>query len=225
MAQGDTNVSDTEAVEGQAPDATQPEMGTEQVPAQEAPPPVQDTVGQQDTQQADEVARALKDARAEAAKYRTRLREMEAKQQAAADAELSETERQAKQLAEMQQALAQQQEQTKTLALESAVAIRSNSLGIVDAEVAVAMLDRDALDYDDYGRPDPDSLDMALKALIKAKPYLKVASPPSSPANPARSAPVGETDDQRRARLYGGGGGMFDPATAQAMGGGVITHD
>lgn len=213
-------MDETPAAEGQEPDAAMPEMGTD--PAQEASPQVQDTGDQQD---ASAEAQALKDARAEAAKYRKRLRELEAQQQAAQEAELSETERQAKRLADMEQALNQQQAHTRQLALESAVAMRANALGIVDAEVAVALLDPDTLDFDESGRPDPQTLDAALKHLIKQKPYLKQPVAPSSPANPARTEPVGETDAQRRARLFGGGGGMFDPDAAKRMGGGVVTNE
>jgi hypothetical protein len=214
------NVTDAEVTEGQAPEDHQPEMGTDEL-AQEATPKAQDAGA--DDQQA--LAQALKEARAEAAKYRTRLRDAEAAQQAAQDAELTESERQAKRLAELEQTLAEREQQTRSLALESAVAVRSNALGIVDAEVAVALLDPSGLDFDDAGRPDPEGLDQALKRLIKAKPYLKQPVAPASPANPARSEPVGETDAQRRARLFGGGGGMFDPGTAARLGGGVISDN
>jgi hypothetical protein len=216
---GSVTVETHNATEGQEPEAATPAMGTDL--GQDPTAEVQATDAQDNAPAPD--AGALKEARAEAAKYRKRLRDLEAQQQAVRDQELTESERQAKRFAEMEQALADQQQATRSLALESAVAMRANTLGIVDAEVAVALLDRDALDYDDTGRPDPSSLDMALKQLIKAKPYLKTATAPSSPANPARSEPVGETDAQRRARLYGGGGGMFDPATAASMGGGVVT--
>jgi hypothetical protein len=212
-------VNDTEVTEGQEPDAAMPVTGDTE--AQEAIPQVQDTGDQQHTID----PQALKDARAEAAKYRTRLRELEAQQQAAMEAELSESERQAKRLADMERTLEQQQQATRQLALEGAVAMRANALGIVDAEVAVALLDPASLDFDDTGRPDPENLDMALKRLIKAKPYLKTAQAPSSPANPARSEPVGETDAQRRARLFGGGGGMFDPVVAASLGGGVVNSE
>ena len=103
--------------------------------------------------------------------------------------------------------------------------MRSNALGIVDAEVAVALLDTSALEFDDAGRPDPESLDSALKRLVKSKPYLKTQPPAASPANPARSEPMGETDAQRRARLFGGGGGIFDPDMARRLGGGVLHPD
>jgi hypothetical protein len=98
-------------------------------------------------------------------------------------------------------------------------------MGIVDAEAAVKLLNTASLDFDEAGRPDSESLDQALKRLIKAKPYLKTQPPASSPANPARTEPAGETDSQRRSRLFGGGGGIFDADTARAMGGGVLNPD
>lgn len=218
---GINTVSDTEVDEGQAPEDTTPEMGTADAGQEPAPtaPEAEDT----DSIDALAAHKALKDARAEAAKYRKRLRDLEAQQQQAAEAEMSEAERMAKRLAELEQQVQEQQTQTRSLALESAVAVRANALGIVDAEAAIALLDRDLLDFDEQGRPDPEGVDQALKRLIKAKPYLKQPVAPSSPANPARTEPVGETDAQRRARLFGGGGGLFDTDAASRMGGGVIT--
>ena len=214
---GGTILADvTEVAEVQDTEATEPQDGTTEVDgAQVATPEVQNTEGELN-------ASALREARADAAKYRKRLRALEADQQAKADADLSEGDRASKRIAELEAQAEKNHRQTRTLALESAVATRSNALGIIDAEVAVALLDVSALDFDDAGRPDPDTLDQALRRLIKAKPYLRQQVAPSSPANPARSEPVGETDTQRRSRLFGGGGGMFDPTTAARMGGGVI---
>lgn len=209
-------VNDEAVDQEQVSEVAEPVTGTDV--AQDATPMAQAAEGE-DRAFSD---KALKEARAEAAKYRKRLRELEAKQQQREEAELSESERQAKRLAELEQAVLERDEQTRRLALESAVAMRSNALGIVDAEVAVKLLDPGSLDFDDAGRPDPESLDQALRSLIKSKPYLKTQPPAASPANPARSEPLGETDAQRRSRLFGGGGGMFDPSTAARLGGGVI---
>jgi hypothetical protein len=214
-------VSDTEATEGVTPEVPEPEMGTQQDQG-EMPAPQAETAADDDTQA---LSDALKAARADAIKYRTRLREMEAEQQAKRDAEMTDSERQAKELADLRQELAQRDEQTRRLALESAVALRSNAMGIVDAEAAVKLIDTASLDFDDYGRPDSESLDQALKRLIKSKPYLKTQPPAASPANPARTEPAGETDAQRRARLFGGGGGIFDVDTARSLGGGVLNSD
>jgi hypothetical protein len=210
-------MTDETVDEGQAPDVTEPMTGNDV--AQDATPQAQDAAGTEDRAFSD---KALKEARAEAAKYRKRLRELEAVQQRREEAELTESERQAKRLAELEQAVLERDEQTRRLALESAVAMRSNALGIVDAEVAVKLLDPGSLDFDEAGRPDSESLDQALRSLIKSKPYLKTQPPAASPANPARAEPLGETDEQRRSRLFGGGGGMFDPSTASRLGGGVI---
>jgi hypothetical protein len=214
-------VSDTEATEGVTPEVPEPEMGTQQDQG-ETPAPQAATAADDDTQA---LSDALKAARAEAIKYRTRLREVEAEQQAKHDADLSDTERAIKRAAELEAQLEQQNQQTRRLALESAVALRSNAMGIVDAEAAVKLIDTAALDFDDYGRPDSESLDQALKRLIKSKPYLKTQPPAASPANPARTEPAGETDAQRRARLFGGGGGIFDVDTARSLGGGVLNSD
>lgn len=208
--------------EGVTPDVPEPEMGTQQDEGETPDQPTTETVEEPDKQA---LAKALKEARDDAIKWRARLRELEAAQKQRDDAELSEAERQAKRLQELEAELAERDSTTRRLALESAVALRSNALGIVDAEVAVAMLDRDALEYDADGRPDPASLDDALRRLIKQKPYLKVQQAAGSPANPARSEPMGETDAQRRARLFGGNAGIFEPDAARRLGGGVVNTD
>ena len=213
-----------ESIEGQAPEEAQTPPGGE-APGLEPTPDAQDAQDEKDNPQALNPDKALKEARSEAAKYRKRLRELEAVQQAREEAELSESEKQARRMQQLEQALEEREVTTRRLALESAVAVRSNSLGIVDAEVAVALLDEASLDYDDAGRPEPESLDNALRRLLKAKPYLKTQPPASSPANPARSEPMGETDAQRRSRLYGGNSGIFDTNSANRLGGGVIGSD
>lgn len=208
--------------EGVTPDATEPEMGTQQDEGVTPDQPTAENVEEPDKQA---LAGALKEARDDAIKWRARFREMEAAQKQREEAELTEAERQAKRLQELEAELAERDTTTRRLALESAVALRSNALGIVDAEVAVAMLDADALDYDADGRPVADSLDNALRRLIKQKPYLKVQQAAGSPANPARSEPLGETDDQKRARLFGGNAGIYEPDSARRLGGGVVTND
>jgi hypothetical protein len=214
----DTNSEDA----GVTPDVPEPEMGTEQNEGVTPEQPSTETVEDPDKQA---LASALKEARDDAIKWRARFRDMEAAQKQRDEAELTEAERQAKRLQELEAELAERDSTTRRLALESAVALRSNALGIVDAEVAVAMLDRDALQYDDSGRPDPESLDNALRRLIKQKPYLKVQQSAGSPANPARSEPLGETDAQKRARLFGGNAGIFEPEAARRLGGGVVNTD
>lgn len=207
----------TEALEAEAPE---PQEGTE-VLAQEAEPQALDVADQTDEKA---LARA-KELRSENASLRRRLKALEEADRRREEAEMTEQERLEKRAHELEAQLAERDQATRRLALESAVALRANALGIVDAEVAVALLDPAQLDFDESGRPDAESLDIALKRLIKAKPYLKTQPPAASPANPARTEPMGETDAQRRARLFGGGGGIFDPGTARSLGGGVLTPD
>jgi hypothetical protein len=213
-------VSDTEVAETQEVDAPEPQEGTEGL-AQEATPQAQDVAAEVDEKA---LARA-KELRSENASLRRRLKAIEEDQRKRDEADMTDQERTAKEAADLRTMLEKQQAETRSLALESAVAMRANTLGIVDAEAAVKLLDTGALDFDDIGRPDPESLDMALKRLIKAKPYLKTQPPAASPANPARTEPAGETDAQRRARLFGGGGGIFDVDTARSLGGGVLNPD
>ena len=213
----DTNTEPT----GETPEAPEPETGTNE-DSGEMPTSPAETAEGKDVQA---IESALKEARADAAKWRNRLRDLEASQRERDEAELSETEKQARRLQELEQTLSEREQITKQLALQSAIAIRANALGIVDAEAAVALIDTSRLDFDDLGMPDSDGLDRALRNLLKSKPYLKTQPSAGSPANPAKSEPLGETDDQRRARLYGGNSGMFDVNTAKRLGGGVLNNE
>lgn len=212
-------MSDIEAAETPEVDAPEPQEGTEQ--AQEAAPQAQDVAAEGD----DKALARAKELRSENASLRRRLKALEESERKRDEADMSEQEKLARRTQELEAQLEQRNTEARRLALESAVAVRSNALGIVDAEVAVALLDTGSLDYDETGRPDSESLDLALKRLIKAKPYLKTQPPAASPANPARTEPAGETDAQRRARLFGGGGGIFDADTARSLGGGVLNPD
>ena len=206
---------------GQDPIATDaPEMGTD-TSGREPDPQALDA-GDAAPQVSD---KALKDARSEAAKYRTQLRKLEAANAERETADLSESERITRRNDELEKQLAERDQITRRLALEGAIAVRSNALGIVDAEAAVALLNIGDLDFDDSGRPDPERLDTALRALLKAKPYLRTQPPATSPANPARTEPLGETDDQRRSRLFGSGGGIFDTEVGARLGGGAIDRN
>jgi hypothetical protein len=223
MTTGGNGTVDTQSEnEGVTPDVPEPATGTEQ---DQGETPIEPTAANAEDTDKQALSQMLKDARDDAIKWRSRFREMEAAQKDRDEAELTEAERREKRMQELEAELAERNEVTRRLALESAVAVRANALGIVDAEVAVAMLDRDAIDYDADGRPDSESLDNALRRLLKTKPYLKMQQSAGSPANPAKSEPIGETDAQRRARLFGGSSGIYDPDAARRMGGGVVNTD
>lgn len=212
-------MDDSQVTEAPEADVPSPQEGTDL--AQEADPQAQDVAEPVD----DKALARAKELRSENASLRRRLKALEDSERQREEADMSEQDKLVRRAQELEAQLAERDTQTRRLALESAVALRSNALGIVDAEVAVALIDSHSLEFDESGRPDPESLDQALKRLIKAKPYLKTQPPAASPANPARTEPMGETDAQRRARLFGGGGGIFDPGTAKSLGGGVLTTD
>ncbi|MBX6770875.1 MAG: phage scaffolding protein [Chloroflexi bacterium] len=168
-------------------DETQGQVPTEDAGGQAIPP---DPSAPQAEEKVDPVISRLK---AEAAEYRKRLRELEAKVKADEEAKLSETERLQKRLAELEreQALWQRERQERTLKYETMLA--ASRLGIVDPEAAYRLLDMSNLEFDEDGSP--KNLEQALKDLLKAKPYL--AGQPvvtaGSPTNPATGQQRGGT--------------------------------
>lgn len=131
--------------------------------------------------------------RAEAAEYRRKLRELEAKVKADEEAKMSEQERLQKRLAELEQQASQYQRAVQARTLEYEVKLQAARLGIVDPEAAYRLIDLAAIEYDEDGRP--KNAEKALKALISARPWL-VASGTSSPTNPPRGGLT--LDDVRR---------------------------
>jgi len=164
----------------------------------------------------------VKKLRSEAAEYRKKLRDLEAKVKADQDAKLSEAERLQNRLAELEreQAMYQQERQERTVRYE--VMLAASKLGIVDPEAAYRLLDVAELEFEDDGRP--KNVEQALRALIKAKPYLaRPVAPETNVTNPARgeAKPV-ETPEQKRARLLGRTGNPFDEDFLKSKGGGAF---
>ena len=54
--------------------------------------------------------------------------------------------------------------------IKSEINLKSVELGIIDAEAAYALIDKESVDVDEYGNV--SGVDIALKALISKKPYL-----------------------------------------------------
>lgn len=113
----------------------------------------------------------LSRAREEAAAARVELKALRDAEKARADAELTETQRMTKRQRELEEEVERLQKQAREAAITAAIAKTAVALGVIDPDAAVKLLDTDALDIDDK-TGEPKNIEEALRALIKAKPYL-----------------------------------------------------
>lgn len=137
------------------------------------------------------------------------------------DAQLSETERTQKKLAEAEAARLAAENERDNTKYESAIIAEAAKLNFNDPNDAVLLVDRSQLKIVDgkvQGAPE------AVKSLAESRKYLlKSSNPALATFNPAGGGDgVTETDAQRRARLYSGGGNFFDAGQAAQQGGGVV---
>lgn len=147
---------------------------------------------------------ALKKANHEAAKYRKQAETFEQAEAKRKEAELSEMEKLQRRLAETEAEAARlkleglQRQAAEKAGLPASLASRLQGATLEELEADAATL-----------------------AETLPKP---TKTPPTVPAtNPGVNADGrAETDDQRRARIYGSGGNPFDPKDAAKHGGGVI---
>ncbi len=118
-------------------------------------------------------------------------------------AEMTEVQRLQAQLAEYQQKEQQWAQEKRAQALQIAVQTAATKLGIVDPDVALALV-QSSIEYDDAGTP--QGVEAALTELLTQKPYLKAQHPAptgGSPTNPPRSR---NGDDPFTTALYKGAG-------------------
>jgi hypothetical protein len=152
---------------------------------------------------------ALKKANAEAARFRKQVEAIEAERKAKEEAEMTELQKAQKRAAELE---------AKLTALELAQKRReiAEKVGLPPALAARLQ-----------GASD-EELEADAKALLESLP--KPQEPPKKPSqlippvNP-NSAQQTETDDQRRARLFGAKVDIFDPNFMKSHGGGVFIND
>lgn len=114
-----------------------------------------------------EYVRAL---RKEAAQYRTRLKELETRQQADDNAKLTEQEKLQKRLKELEQQTESQTKALRSRTTEYEVKLAAAQMGIVDPEAAWKLLDTSSLEFDADGKP--KDVEKALRELLKTKTYL-----------------------------------------------------
>lgn len=163
----------------------------------------------------------VEDLRKEAAKYRTELRKLQAAAEQAETAKLGDLEKAQKRAAELEAAHAQATAALRTERARAAVMAAAGQFNLPPT-AAARLVTPDALEYDDDGQPKVSSVRAALKSLADELPELTVQA---RSANPARGVPAAETDEQRRARIFGGGVNPFDPTTAARLGGGVVWNN
>lgn len=150
-------------------------------PAQDAGKPAEAQVAEEERFDAEYV----KKLRAEAAQYRTRLRELEQKVKAHEDEKLSEQEKLQKKLAELEREAAEKARALQERTTEYEVKLKAANLGIIDPEAAWRLLDVAAIEFYDDGKP--KNIELLLKELIKNKPYLAALAQYAA-TNPARSS-------------------------------------
>ena len=152
----------------------------------------------------------------EAKKAAARLKEIE-------DAQKSELEKLQERLTQFEDQAKQMAAENKRLKLDAKIASIAGTLGAVDPRDPNFVMATQAIDPDGAGAD--DEIKKAIEALKAQRPYLfgQVQSPAVAGFNPADGAggPQRETDAQRRARIYGSGGEIFDVEKATARGGGV----
>ena len=142
--------------------------------------------------------------RREAAKYRTDLRKLEAANEMAKRAVMTETETLKADLAAATASLAAALEQQAAANVQAQVTAAATKANMHDPSDAGKHLDLEGLDVGEDGKV--SGLDAALAALAKDKPYLFKTGKggvPFGATNPAAGAQQ-ITEDQLRAELFGG---------------------
>jgi hypothetical protein len=160
--------------------------------------------------------KALKDRNAENAKWRKKLDAFEADEQQRKQANMTELERIQAQLADLQTQNARLAQERQDTAIRAEIMAEATRQGFTDPQDAYKLVDLATVEVGDDGAI--ASVAPILKNLGESKPYLLQQQGALSPTNPGRQEPQGETDKERRERLFGGGRTPF----GRASGGGVV---
>lgn len=147
--------------------------------------------------------------RRESQSLRRRLAEFERVDGERKAAEMSEVERATQQAAALEQELARLRAERRAQMVRYEVMLRARALNVVDPDAAVRLLDLDGLTVDEDGAVDGETLDKALRGLLKGKPYLVKPAPAPAPEVNARTgkqsngadAAVREEELRRRFRI------------------------
>lgn len=154
----------------------------------------------------EKVQSALKEANKEAASRRKRLEELEAADKQKKDAEMSELEKLQKKVQEAESKAAKLEREAHQREVAAKVGLPAAFANRIQGET-------------------PEDMETDAKALLEAMPKPAQKPNPQNPTNPGANAGQGETEAQRRARIFSPGGNIFDSAVGKAHGGGVFTVD
>lgn len=200
--------------QGRGDSATTPEMGTDNEP--QATGGVPDAAALQ--AELERTRKALAEANKEAAARRKRLEALEAAEAERKKAEMSELEQAQARLAELEKRATEAEAGRKQALVRAAVIARATAAGFREPEDVLHFLDTSKVEVADDGQV--GDVGALLKQLGDDKPYLLAPQGAVGATNPGRGQASGETDDQRRARLYGGGNA--DVLANPALGGGYV---
>ena len=171
----------------------------------------------------EETRKALSKANRESAQRRKKLEEFEKVEREREEAELSEMDKLQKQINQLNAEKEQAMKRANETLIKSAVISQAAALNFNDPEDAFALVDKSQFEIDG-GKV--SGVKEALEELAKSKPYMiqTTRKPVGTVTNPGDNVTgKGETDAQRRARLYGlGSGSWMTPEGAKQHGGGVI---
>lgn len=155
----------------------------------------------------EKVQSALKEANKEAASRRKRLEELESADKAKKDAEMSELEKLQKKYQEAESKAAKLEREAHQRDVAAKVGLPAAFASRIQGET-------------------PEDMETDAKALLDAMPKPAPTKPnPLNPTNPGANAGQGETESQRRARIFSPGANIFDPVAGKAHGGGVFNVD
>lgn len=136
--------------------------------------------------------------RREAQGLRKRLSDLEKAEADRKQAALTEAERVQQAAQTAQQELAELRREHQASVLRYEVMLLASKLNVVDPDAAVRLLGLEAMETAEDGAMDTAAVEVALKALLKAKPYLVKAEQTPAPETNARNGRQTEADAAAR---------------------------
>jgi len=151
--------------------------------------------------------KALADANKDIAQRRKKEEAYEAAEAERKQAQMSELEKAQAKVAELEKRAAEAEAGKRQALIRAAVIARATVQGFREPEDVLRFLDTGAVEITHDGQV--RDVDTLLQGLAKAKPYLLQPAGTVGATNPGRGQGTGESDEARRARLFGGGGSVL----------------